>query len=345
MCSAEIRTGRILCENCEKPRQRRASPSAAAGDSVGSAPSVDGLAVMFEGAEIPAIILRGDSVEFVSSTVETALPSLATSSLEKLEKASGLELAHASDGIYDLNDTSRRLVLSTIGGGLRIVSFTPDRGETGSSLEFLREAVVLPLRSLGESLQAAHHQRGSDRILRDAAAAIEQALSTLELSAGLGSSEESEEESPTVAGVIDNVSARFQPLATQKKISLTVDVSSGGELVFSEPGALGESLATLVDNSLRYTPVGGQAVVGVREMEHKGTPILLFFVMDNGPVVPEEYREAIFSPGFAWDPAAAVRTGRDLAQCRKFAMRHGGKAWVDARTGRACTFYLSVAKP
>ena len=35
-------------------------------------------------------------------------------------------------------------------------------------------------------------------------------------------------------------------------------------------------------------------VIGVRWMEHKNKPLLLFFVMDNGPVVPEALRTAIY---------------------------------------------------
>ena len=67
-----------------------------------------------------------------------------------------------------------------------------------------------------------------------------------------------------------------------------------------------------MDNALHYVPAGGQVVIGVRWMEHKGKPLLLFFVMDNGPVVPEPLRQAIFEPGFVWNPPSAERTGRSL---------------------------------
>lgn len=44
---------------------------------------------------------------------------------------------------------------------------------------------------------------------------------------------------------------------------------------------------------------------------------------------------------FAWDPAGP-RTGRGLFRAREFAVSHGGSVWVDARTGKACTFFLRV---
>jgi signal transduction histidine kinase len=97
-----------------------------------------------------------------------------------------------------------------------------------------------------------------------------------------------------------------------------------------------------MDNSMHYVPPGGQVVIGVRWMEHKGKPLLLFFVMDNGPVVPETLRQAIFEPGFAWNPSATQRSGRALFKVREFAVAHEGSVWVESKTGKACTFFLRV---
>jgi signal transduction histidine kinase len=97
-----------------------------------------------------------------------------------------------------------------------------------------------------------------------------------------------------------------------------------------------------MDNALHYGPAGGQVVIGVRWMEHKGRPLLLFFVMDNGPLVPEHLRQEIFEPSFVWNPAATERTGRGLFKCREFALAHAGSVWVESKTGKACTFFLRV---
>src|SRR5207248_9283733 len=91
-----------------------------------------------------------------------------------------------------------------------------------------------------------------------------------------------------------------------------------------------------------YVSAGGQVVVGVRPMEHKGKPILLFFVMDNGPLVPEHMKHVIFESGFIWNPSASERTGRGLFKVREFSAAHGGSVWVDSKTGKACTFFLRL---
>src|ERR1043165_8343117 len=77
-------------------------------------------------------------------------------------------------------------------------------------------------------------------------------------------------------------------------------------------------------------------------MEHKGKPLLLFFVMDNGPVVPEELRQTIFEPSFAWNPNAPERTGRSLFKVREFAVAHAGSVWMESKTGKARTVFLRV---
>jgi hypothetical protein len=145
----------------------------------------------------------------------------------------------------------------------------------------------------------------------------------------------------SVTEVVRRVADRFIPYADIKTIHLQVDAPELFES-FADHEHLGEALAILLDNSLHYVPPGGQVVLGVRSMEHKEKPLLLFFVMDNGPLVPEHLRQVIFEPSFVWNPAAPERTGRGLFKCREFALSHSGSVWVDAKTGKACTFYLRV---
>jgi len=137
------------------------------------------------------------------------------------------------------------------------------------------------------------------------------------------------------------VAQRFRQFAELKGIHLQVDVPELEER-FRNHEQLADALGVLMDNSLHYVPGGGQVVVGVRWMEHKGRPLLLFFVMDNGPVVPESMRTAIFEPNFSWNPSAPDRTGRSLFKVREFAVAHAGSVWVESKSGKACTFFLRV---
>lgn len=209
-----------------------------------------------------------------------------------------------------------------------------------SFVTYVRETVLGPLRGLRESLQAAARTR-NDHFLADTAAGIDQVLSSLELAPGVEEASQTARPVPTVTDVVRRVAERFRAYGDLKGIRLDVDLQDLEER-FADHEQLSEALAILMENALHYVPAGGQVVIGVRWMEHKGKPLLLFFVMDNGAVVPEALRQTIFEPSFVWNPASPDRTGRGLFKCREFAVAHAGSIWVESRTGKACTFFLRV---
>jgi len=146
---------------------------------------------------------------------------------------------------------------------------------------------------------------------------------------------------PQVVDVIRSVVNRFITFAELKSIQLEVSASDFDER-YRHHDQLADALGTLLDNSLHYVPAGGEVVIGVRPMDHKGKPILLFFVMDNGPLVPEHMKHVIFESGFVWNAQAAERTGGGLFKVREFAAAHGGSVWVDSKTQKACSFFLRL---
>jgi len=209
-----------------------------------------------------------------------------------------------------------------------------------SFVTYVRETILGPLRGLRDSFLSAARSR-DDHFLFDSAAGIEQVLSSLELAPEVEEPSFAARPVPTVTDVVRRVAERFRAYADLKAIRLDVDVQDLEER-FADHEQLAESLAILMENALHYVPGGGQVVIGVRWMEHKGKPLLLFFVMDNGPVVPEAMRQTIFEPSFVWNPVSSDRTGRGLFKCREFAVAHAGSLWVESKTGKACTFFLRV---
>jgi hypothetical protein len=235
------------------------------------------------------------------------------------------------------------LVPMSGGAGGAVLVFRPadPMNESHASfVTYLREAVFDPLRALHQSLGTAARTK-DDVFLSDAAAAVDQIISSLELAPEVEESASGARPVPTVTDVVRRVAERFVPYADLKGIQLQIDAQDLEER-FADHAQLAQALAALMDNALHYVPAGGQVVIGVRWMEHKGKPLLLFFVMDNGPMVPEGYRSAIFEPTFNWNPSSPDRTGRGLFRCREFAVAHSGSVWVESKTGKACTFFLRV---
>lgn len=226
-------------------------------------------------------------------------------------------------------------------GAVLVFRHTDPMNEAHASfVTYVRETVFGPLRGLRESLHNQARAR-NDHFLGDTAAALDQVLSSLELAPEVEEASFGVRPVPTVTEVVRRVAERFRAHADLKNIRLDIDVQELEER-FADHEQLADALAILMENALHYVPASGQVVIGVRWMEHKGKPLLLFFVMDNGPVVPEALRQTIFEPSFTWNPSSQDRTGRGLFKCREFAVAHAGSVWVESKTGKACTFFLRV---
>ncbi|HEX9163349.1 MAG TPA: HAMP domain-containing sensor histidine kinase [Thermoanaerobaculia bacterium] len=317
-----------------------------------ASPAITSVVNVLVAAGVPSILLGPDkSVKFISDEAkalfEASLADLA--SVRFIEEKTGLRIGDLSvPTSAGMRIRDRNILYSLVpmsggaGGAVLVFRPTDPIDESHASfITYVRETVFGPLRSMRESLLAASQTRPSDPLLDDSAGTLEQILSSLELAPGISERSTSARPVPTVTEVVRRVADRFIPHADLKAIRLQVDVQDL-DARLADHDQLGEALAILMDNALHYVPAGGQVVIGVRWMEHKQKPLLLFFVMDNGPLVPESLRHVIFEPSFVWNAAAPERTGRGLFRCREFAVNHGGAVWAESKTGKACTFFLRV---
>lgn len=122
---------------------------------------------------------------------------------------------------------------------------------------------------------------------------------------------------------------RSHQLAMQAKgqhLSLDVDKVT----VEADPEKLRSIIDNLLGNAVKFTPAGGAVTVAARV---NGTEALID-VIDSGPGVPAEEREAIFDSFFRGRAKASGRiegTGLGLAIAREFAEAHGGRIDVVTR--------------
>jgi signal transduction histidine kinase len=121
---------------------------------------------------------------------------------------------------------------------------------------------------------------------------------------------------------------------------LTIRFELGVEALNAEPEGLGEALANLVGNAVKFSADhAGTITIGSRQ---EGDRVLLW-VADTGIGFDMKYHDRIFGiferlhrqdeyPG----------TGVGLAIVQKVAERHGGRAWAVSESGRGSTFYLDL---
>jgi signal transduction histidine kinase len=381
MCGRDVSEG-ILCEKCDKPRRKSGATQTGGESASAPAPEVSLAATAaqvevdpFPKAPIvpfpvesasPAItsvvnllvatggasVLIGPdrSVKFVSDDAKKLFDATQSelAQLSVIESKAGIRVTDLSvPSSAGVRIGTRNFIYTLVpmsggaSGAALIFRHTDPMNEAHASfVTYVRETVFGPLRALKDSFDAAARSR-NDHFLSDASSSLDQVLSSLELAPEVEEASFGARPVPTVTEVVRRVADRFRAHADLKGIRLDIDVQELEER-FGDHEQLADSLAILMDNALHYVPASGQVVIGVRWMEHKGKPLLLFFVMDNGPMVPEPLRQSIFEPSFTWNPVSTDRTGRGLFKCREFAVAHAGSVWVESKTGKACTFFLRI---
>ena len=113
-------------------------------------------------------------------------------------------------------------------------------------------------------------------------------------------------------------------------------------IVFGDRELLAQALTNLVDNALKYTPVGGHVDL---EVKHAGDRIVVV-VADSGPGVPAEARERVLQRFARLDESRSKPgNGLGLALVRAVCDQHDGKLVLsDNAPGLRVTMSLPAAR-
>ena len=105
---------------------------------------------------------------------------------------------------------------------------------------------------------------------------------------------------------------------------------------------LGQVLAHLLDNAIRYSPAGGTVTVAAR----RKADAVEVSVEDEGVGIPHAEQERIFRKFYRGDAAAgavgAGATGLGLFLAEGLVTAMGGRIWVDSDEGRGSTFVFEL---
>ena len=108
--------------------------------------------------------------------------------------------------------------------------------------------------------------------------------------------------------------------ADHKHIDLGFERSGTDTWAVIDPAALREIAVNVIDNAIRYTPVGGVVTVRICS-SNEGISVE---VQDNGPGVPEESREQVFQRFFRLGQSASVGSGLGLSIVKELVTQCGG---------------------
>jgi two-component system sensor histidine kinase TctE len=120
--------------------------------------------------------------------------------------------------------------------------------------------------------------------------------------------------------------SEWVPKALERQIDLGFEGLAQPLWVQGNAFLLREMLNNLIDNAIRYSPVGGRVTVEVRG---EGNTALLR-VEDNGPGIPPDERERVFERFYRVLGSASDGCGLGLAIVREIAQSHNATVSLDA---------------
>ena len=136
--------------------------------------------------------------------------------------------------------------------------------------------------------------------------------------------------------------AFMYPQALEKNIEIELSTECQHPIVSGNEAALGILLRNLLDNAIRYTP--NNARIDVRIIEHSHN--ILLQIIDNGPGIPEEYRDKVFDRFFRVLGTKQTGSGLGLAIVKQITDLHKAKIHLlTSESGQGLTVTVFFRKP
>lgn len=181
-----------------------------------------------------------------------------------------------------------------------------------------------------------------DRILdgiTQMSALIDDLLNLGRIEAGVGIRQESCRLGLILVEAVDTMRAR----AVTKGITLRLEPSQGTPVIIGDRTLLRQAVGNLVDNALKYTPVGGAVNVRleVNEQDHEA----VIHIVDTGIGIAPEDRLRLFEKFYRIkrrETSEISGTGLGLALVKSIVTRHEGRVWVESEPNVGSTFYVAL---
>jgi signal transduction histidine kinase len=127
-----------------------------------------------------------------------------------------------------------------------------------------------------------------------------------------------------LAAIARSVAELYEPVADERGLAFTVEAAP--EIaVQGDRHLLSQAVANLLDNALKYTPVGSVNVA----LRRVGKLVRLE-VADTGPGVPADRRDAVFDRFVRLEGSRSTPgNGLGLSLVRAVAKLHGGEVWLE----------------
>nr|WP_314438961.1 CHASE2 domain-containing protein [uncultured Brevundimonas sp.] len=133
------------------------------------------------------------------------------------------------------------------------------------------------------------------------------------------------------------------PQASEKGVVVEAehDAESIEHLVRGDQGLITRVLMNLIDNAIKFSPIGGVVRCMIATGEEAGVPVWACTVRDHGPGMSEHARSRLFEP-FSKGETNRPGAGLGLAFARTVVERHGGHIRCETAPGAGAAFIIHL---
>jgi signal transduction histidine kinase len=152
---------------------------------------------------------------------------------------------------------------------------------------------------------------------------------------------EIELQATSVATIIRKVVDATQDASRAQKVKVLTEIQEGG--LIADEDRLVQVLINLVSNAVKYSQPDSQVTI----RGAVGPDAAQFSVIDHGPGIPENQREAIFQRYKQLSQPKNLKKrgfGLGLAICKSLVDAHKGKIWLESEVGKGSTFSFTIPK-
>jgi signal transduction histidine kinase len=145
-----------------------------------------------------------------------------------------------------------------------------------------------------------------------------------------------------VGELIGEIVEEHRLLAEQRNISLHVEISGDNTTIVADRDKLKQIILNLLNNALKYSNEGGKVWINALKEDKK----LIFKIKDNGPGIPEDELQYIFTKFHRVESSSgqqAPGTGLGLSIAKELVELHGGT--IMARSAVGCGTEMIFALP
>lgn len=140
--------------------------------------------------------------------------------------------------------------------------------------------------------------------------------------------------------VVTNAVLTFEPIAFDEQKSLSYDIRDN-IFVTGDAGRLQQLIVILLDNAVKYCPLGGKIKIDLNEVDKKTA---LLTVTNDGEPIPKEELSQVFERFYRVDKSRSTHGsfGLGLSIAQSIVADHNGKIWVESGEDTENSFHVSL---